>query len=70
MCRHKQSCYLLRLLARLPARLAPLLTLLLALRLRFLRLTGEGLADSEELIALALTLSFSLSESLEDETAG
>lgn len=62
--------YLLRLrdLARLPL-LAPLLTLLLLrLRLRFLRLTGEGLGDSEELSALALGFT-SLSESLESEAA-
>lgn len=62
---------LLRLLARLPARLAPLLTLLLlALRLRFLRLTGEGLADSDELTTLALAFTISLSEPLESDTAG
>ena len=62
--------YLLRLLARLPARLAPLLTLLLlTLRLRFLRLTGEGL-DSEELTAFALGFFSPLSEPLESEAAG
>lgn len=61
---------LLRLLARLPARLAPLLTLLLlTLRLRFLRLTGEGL-DSEELTAFALGFFSTLSEPVESEAAG
>lgn len=61
---------LLRLLARLPVRLAPLLTLLLlTLRLRFLRLTGEGL-DSEELTAFALSFFSPLSEPLESEAAG
>ena len=60
---------LLRLLApRRPCRLAPLLTLLLTLRLRFLRLTGEGL-DPEEVGALALGLAH-LPESLESDTAG
>ena len=62
--------HLLRLLARLPVRLAPLLTLLLlTLRLRFLRLTGEGL-DSEELTAFALSFFSTLSEPLESEAAG
>ncbi len=62
--------HLLRLLARLPVRLAPLLTLLLlTLRLRFLRLTGEGL-DSEELTAFALGFFSTLSEPLESEAAG
>lgn len=61
---------LLRLLARLPASLAPLLVLVLALRLRFFRLTGEGLADSEESTTLALAFKSSLSESLDTETAG
>lgn len=65
-----RSLLRLRDFARLPALLAPLLTLLLlTLRLRFLRLTGEGLADSEELAALILGL-VSLSESLESEAAG
>lgn len=69
-CRPHTMTYLLRLLARLPAGLPPLLALVLALRLRFFRLTGEGLADSEELAALAFTFTSSLSESLEVETAG
>lgn len=61
--------HLLRLLARLPVRLAPLLTLLLlTLRLRFLRLTGDGL-DSEELTAFVLSF-FSALSSLESEAAG
>ena len=62
--------HLLRLLACLPVRLAPLLTLLLlTLRLRFLRLTGEGL-DSEELTAFALGFFSAWSEPLESEAAG
>lgn len=64
------SCHhLLRLLApRRPWRLAPLLMLLLTLRLRFLRLTGEGL-DSEEVTALAFALP-PFPEWLESEAAG
>ena len=63
--------HLLRLLARLTARLAPLLMLLLlTLRLRFLRLTGEGLADSELLKTLSLGFSSSSSELLRSDTAG
>lgn len=62
------TSYLLRLLARLPVRLAPLLTLLLlTLRLRFLRLTGEGL---DELTGSALAFTSSLPESLDPEAAG
>lgn len=63
------SNHLLRLLApRRPWRLAPLLILLLTLRLRFLRLTGEGL-DSEEVTALAFALA-AFPEWLESELAG
>lgn len=63
------SLHLLRLLApRRPCRLAPLLTLLLRLRLRFLRLTGERL-DPEEVAALALGLA-AFPESLESDRAG
>lgn len=65
----RESSHLLRLLAPLrPCRLAPLLTLLLALRLRLLRLTGEGL-ESEEVAALALGLP-PFPESPESDRAG
>lgn len=62
------TSYLLRLLACLPVRLAPLLTLLLlTLRLRFLRRTGEGL---DELTGATLAFTSSLPESLDPEAAG
>ena len=66
LCNFLKGSHLLRLLARCPGRLAPLLTLLLVLRSRFFRLTGEGL-DSEEEAAFALGFPL-LPESLESDT--